>query len=226
MPDRRTLTLTGWAGLAGTAFGALGSAAVVQLWDFPGTQTSAAELADFIADDPTSLRISMLLNTIAISLWLVFGAGLWQRVRRTEGLDGFLSACFAVGLVSFVTLLYAGFTAMFLAGYRDHDGASTRLLVDLTFGLLAMSGPPTAIALGAYAALVFRGVDLPRWTAWLALAGVATHVLLLASFLVTDGFFSLEGQVITAFPTPLFLWIAATGMVLVAEGRRVSAPAP
>ena len=53
-----------------------------------------------------------------------------------------------------------------------------------------------------------------------------THVLLLLSLLVTDGFFSLEGQVITAFPTPLFLWVAGTGIALLAESRRVSAPAP
>jgi hypothetical protein len=226
MTDRRTLRIAGWAGLIGVALGGLGSIGLVQLTDFPGTQTSPAKLADFIARDSTKLRISMLLNTAAISLWLVLGAGVWQRVRRRDGLDGFLSACFGIGLVSFVTLLYAGFTAMFLAGYRTHDGPTTQLLVDLTFGLLAISGPPTALALGSYAALVFRGVGLPRWTAWLAIAGVVTHVLLLLSLLVTDGFFSLEGQVITAFPTPLFLWVAGTGIALLAEGRRATAPVP
>jgi hypothetical protein len=226
MTDGSTLKLAGAAGLVGVALGALGSAGVVQLWDFPGTQASPAEFAANVADHRTATRIAMVLNTGAVSLWLVLGAGVWMRVRRRDGFDGFLSACFAFGLVSFVTLLYAGFTAMFVAAYRPFDGPTTRLLADVTFGLLAMSGPPTALALGSYAALVFRGAGLPRWTAWLAIAGVVTHVLLLMSFLVTSGFFSLEGQVITAFPTPLFLWVAGTGVALLAEGRRVRAPAP
>jgi hypothetical protein len=226
MTDSRPLKIAGWAGLVGVALGALGSAGVIQLWNLPGTQASPAEFVANVADHRNALRIAMVLNTLAVSLWLASGAGVWMRVRRRDGLDGFLSACFAFGLVSFITLLYAGFTAMFLAAYRPFDGATTRLLIDLTFGLLAISGPPTALALGSYAALVFRGAGLPRWTAWLAIAGVVTHVLLLMSFLVTGGFFSLEGQVITAFPTPLFLWVAGTGMALVAEGRRVRTPAP
>jgi hypothetical protein len=148
---------------------------------------------------------------------LVFGAGVWLRLRRASGPESLASACFAFGLVGFVTLLLAGFTAFFVLVYRDADVGDPRLLYDLTFGLLAMSGAPTAIALGSYAALVFRSAALPRWTAWLGLVGALAHVALLASFLVSEGFFSLEGQVITAFPATLFAWIIGTGIAMLAN---------
>jgi hypothetical protein len=46
-----------------------------------------------------------------------------------------------------VALLLAGFTAFFVLVYRGADVGDPRLLYDLTFGLLATSGAPTAIAL-------------------------------------------------------------------------------
>ena len=87
--------------------------------------------------------------------------------------------------------------------------------------MLALSGAPTAVALGSYAALVWRTAWLPRWTAALAAIGAVAHVVLLASFLVGDGFFSLEGQVITAIPATLFLWVLGTGFaMLTGSGQR------
>jgi hypothetical protein len=103
--------------------------------------------------------------------------------------------------------------------YREADVSDPRLLYDLAFGLLAMSGAPTAVALGSYAALVYRAGYLPRWTALLALVGATAHVVLLASFVVTDGFFSLEGQVITAIPATLFMWIIGTGIAMLATDQ-------
>jgi hypothetical protein len=158
----------------------------------------------------------MLLSTAAVSLWFVFGAGVWLRLRRASGAESLASACFAFGFVGFVVLLLAGFTAFFVLVYRDADVGDPRLLYDLTFGLLAMSGAPTAIALGSYAALVFRSAALPRWTAWLGVVGALAHVALLASFAVTEGFFSLEGQVISAIPATLFMWIIGTGIAMLA----------
>ena len=115
-----------------------------------------------------------------------------------------------------MALLLAGFTAFFVLVYRDADVGDPRLLYDLTFGLLAMSGAPTAIALGSYAALVLRSTGLPRWTAWLGVVGALAHVALLASFVVSEGFFSLQGQVITAIPATLFAWIIGTGIAMLA----------
>jgi hypothetical protein len=210
-----SVRLAGAAGVLGTALGVVGSL-VADILNAPATTASAAEIVESVEGNRTGLLVGMLLSTAAVSLWLVFGAGVWVRLRRASGPESLAAACFAFGFVGFVTLLLAGFTAYFVLVYRDADVGDPRLLYDLTFGLLAMSGAPTAIALGSYAALVFRSSALPRWTAWLGVVGALAHIALLASFVVSEGFFSLEGQVITALPATLFIWILGTGIAMVA----------
>ena len=43
-------------------------------------------------------------------------------------------------------------------------------------------------------------------------------IALLASFAATSGFFSLEGQAITAIPATLFAWVLATGVAMFRAG--------
>jgi hypothetical protein len=206
----------GAAGVVGCVLGAVGSLAM-DIMNAPATTASAAEIAESIREDRALLLVGMLMSTAAVSLWLVFGAGVWLRLRRASGPEGLASACFAFGMVGFVTLLLAGFTCFLVLTYRDADVADPRLLYDMTFGLLAMSGAPTAIALASYAVVAFRTETLPRWTAWLGVVGAVTHVALLGSFVVSEGFFSLEGQVITAFPAALFIWITGTGIAMLRD---------
>jgi Domain of unknown function (DUF4386) len=213
-----SMRLAGAAGVLGCALGVAGGL-VVDILNAPATTASAAQIVESVEEDRTALLAGMLLNTAAVSLWLVFGAGVWLRLRRASGPDSLASVCFAFGFVGFVTLLLAGFTAFFVLVYRDAEVGDPRLLYDLTFGLLAMSGAPTAIALGSYAALVLRSNALPGWTAWLGVVGALAHVALLASFVVSEGFFSLEGQVITALPATLFIWIIGTGIAILSPSR-------
>jgi hypothetical protein len=203
--------------LAVVGSGVLGAFEGSSLFQFPGTGSSSAEFAAFAAEHRSLGLAAMVLNSLAVGLWVLFGAGVWIKLR--EGGESFLSACFALGVAGFVTLIFAGFVPFFVLAYRGGDVTDPRLLYDLTFGMLAMSGVPTAVALGSYAALVFRTGRLPRWTAWLAAIGACAHVLLLASLVVTGGFFSLEGQVITAIPATLFIWILGTSVAMVRRPR-------
>ena len=214
------IKLAGIAGILSIVLGIVGLP-VDQMWTFPMTDATAGEVAAFAAANRTELLVAMVLNTIAVGLWLVFGAGVWLRLRQVAGSESILPACFLVGLISFVTLLLAGFSVLFLLAYRAPEAADYRLLYDLSFALLAMSGIPTALALGSYAALVFRTDSLPRWTATVATVAALAHLLLLASLVVRSGFFSLEGGVTIAIPGTLFAWIAGTGWVMLAEGRSV-----
>jgi hypothetical protein len=211
------IKLAGLAGLVSIALG-LVALAVDQMWMFPMTGATAGEIAAFAAVNRTELLVAMVLNTIAVGLWLVFGAAVWLRMRQVASRESFLPVCFLVGLISFVTLLLAGFTALFLLAYRATEVSDPRLLYDLSFALLAMSGIPTALALCSYAALVFQSGSLPRWTAWLATAAALAHLLLLASLVVRTGFFSLEGGVTIAIPGTLFAWIAGTSWAMLARG--------
>jgi len=211
-----TIGLAGLAGLLSIAFGIAGLA-VDRMWTFPGTGSTAAEIGAFAADYRPELLVASTLNTLAVGLWLVFGVGVWQWLREVTGSASFLLTCFLVGFVSFVTLLLAGFTSLFLLAYRAPEASDPRLLYDLTFSLLAMSGVPTALALGSYAAMAFGTSDrsLPTWTGWVAASGAVAHLGLLASLIVTSGFFSLEGGVIIAIPGTLFAWIVSTSVVMI-----------
>ena len=220
MTQRVDTRLAAGAGLVSIILGSV-AGVVDRMWDMPATGSSAAEIAAQVGADRTALLVAMVMNTTAITLWLVFGAGVWALLRGRDN-SGFLSTCFAAGLVTFVTLLFAGFTSFFVLVYRDGAVGDARTLYDLAFGLLAMSGPPTAVALGAYAAFVYRTGDLPRWTASLAVVAAVTHVVLLASLVVTEGFFSLEGEVVIAIPLTLFAWIAGTSVALLADRSLVS----
>src|SRR4051794_40386039 len=218
------MKLAGAAGILGFAAATLGSAVIgafdhASLFEFPGSQASATEVASFAAAHRSLGLVAMVLNTIAVALWVVFGAGVWLKLR--EGGESLASACFALGLAASLTLIFAGFVPFFVLAYRGGGGdpANARLLYDLTFGMLALSGAPTTVALGAYCALVWRSGRLPRWTAVLAGIGAVAHVVLLASFLVGDGFFSLEGQVITVIPATLFVWVLGTGVAMLMDSE-------
>jgi hypothetical protein len=216
---RRDESITGWVGVLGVTSGIVGGVIVAPIWGFPGTASSQARIVGFVSDHRTALLVGMLFNTVAVLLWLAFAAGVWSYLRRVAGGDTPELACFGFGAASLVTLLLAGFTAFFALVYRAGPPSEARTLYDLTFGLLAMSAAPTALALAAFAAVVRRSGCLPAATAVLALVAAVAHIALFASFVVRHGFFSLEGQVITAIPATLFLWIAATGAAMVRAPR-------
>jgi hypothetical protein len=206
------------AGAAGVLSIVMGISAglIDRMWTFPSTTETAAQVAAYVDVHRTALLIAMAFNTIAVILWLGFGAGVWATLRtRQDRLDDIPLTAFAWGFITFITLLLAGFTAFWILVARSGAGADARLLYDLTFGLLAMSGIPTALALSAYAVVVRRTEALPLVTAHLAVIAAISHIALLASFFVRSGFFSLEGAVIMVIPGTLFAWIACTGVAMV-----------
>jgi hypothetical protein len=207
--------LTGSIGIAGVAVPAIGLL-ILPIWSFPGTHESGHAVATWAALHQGRLEVVMVLNTMGVTLWLAFGAAVRARMRQALTSSA-LPDVFAAGMVATVCLLLAGFTAFDVLVYRADQlaGPETRLLYDLTFGLLAMSGMPTAVAMVAFVV----GVRRDRFTAphlgWLAAATAVAHVVLLASLIVPTGKMSLEEWPITVVPAFLWAWILATGITLV-----------
>jgi hypothetical protein len=212
------IKLAGVAGLVSIALGIAGSV-VDEMQTFPPTGASASAIAGYVDAHRSALLVAMVLSTIAVGLWLAFGVGVWAWLRETTGGVSVLSVCFLVGLVSFVTLLLAGFTVAFVLFYRAPNAPDPRLLYDLAFALLAISGVPTALALGSYAAQVFSDSRLPTWTGWVAVVAAMAHIVLLASLVIPNGFFSLQGGVIIAIPATLFAWILGTSIAMMTADR-------
>jgi hypothetical protein len=196
------------------------------IWLFPGTQTAGGELAQWAATNNDRLIATMLLNTVGVTTWYVFGAAVYAILRDRTPAASMLPMCFAASFFACVTLLLCGFTAFHLLLYRQHSAETSILLYDLTFGLLAMSGMPTVVALASFAVAVYLYRALPRYAAHLALIGAAVHPVLLVTFVVRDGPLSLEGISITAMPAFLFAWILGTALAMprTARGRRTVAP--
>lgn len=214
-PPPGAARIAGMAGIAGIAIPSV-ALLLVPIWDFPATGTSPGGLVEFVTAHQHGLQATMVLYTVGVTLWAVFGAAAWAQLRATlppSGRTAALLACFAAGLVGFVTLLLAGFTAFDVLVYRP-SADDAQVLYDLAFGLLAMSGMPTAVALGSYALLVRAQPVVPRWAGVLAGITALAHIALLVSFVVPRGFLSLEGQVITAVPALLWAWILGTAIAM------------
>lgn len=202
-----------WSGTVGVVLPAI-TLVVYPIWSYPGTQTAGADVALWAVSHHDRLVVTQLLNTVGVTVWFVFGAAAWTYLRDRLPARSILPTCFAASFMGCVTLLLSGFTAFDLLLYRTHTAETSILLYDLTFGLLAMSGMPTAVALGSFAVAVYVHRVLPRYTAHLAIAGASVHPLLLLAFIVEDGPLSLQGFSITAMPGFLFAWIFGTALAM------------
>jgi hypothetical protein len=208
-----------WAGTFGVMLPVL-TLVVYPIWSVPGTQTSGADVAMWATTHHDRLLVMMLLNTAGVLLWFVFGAAIWAYLRDRLPDRSLLPTCFAAGFIGYVTLILSGFTAFDLLLYRPHSAETSTLLYDLTFGLLAMSGIPTAVSLASFAVAVYFYRTLPRYTAHLATTAAAVHPLLLVAFIAYDGPLSLEGFSTTSgIPFFLFAWILGTALAMPPEAQ-------
>ena len=214
----RTTAIIGVTGFALIAAGGL----LEPLWEVPGTTASDAEIAAYVARNRDGFIAAVTVYAFGMGLFLAFAAGLWIWLREREGVGAGLPAVFALGSVSLVSVVFAGFAAILALAYRAPGVNAARELYDLCFGLLALSGVPTAVALSAFAAIVFKARPLPAVTGWVAALGALAHVVIAGSFLPRDGFFSLEGGVIVAVPSTLFLWLLVTSIALWNAAQRYS----
>jgi hypothetical protein len=208
-----SLRSAGFAGVASFVL-ILVAAFVAPLWDIPATQEPAADVAAYVGEKSDAIVVSLFLYSVGFGAFLLFAAGLWAHLRRFEEEPRILTTAFLLAAASLATLVLAAFVPEAVNAYRTPGGETAQLLNDLTFGLLALSGVPTVVALGSYAVLVRRTGCLARWTGWLALVGAAAHLVIAATFLFDSGFLSLEGQVIVAVPATLFAWILAASVEL------------
>jgi hypothetical protein len=201
------------AGVSGFLFPMAGNL-LVPIWQLPSTSATGPEVARFAVDHQAGLRGTLLLDTVGVTLWMVFGGAVWLRLRRASAADTLATSLFGVAFIGMVLLLLAGFTSAFVLAYRAPDPATARLLYDLTFALLAMSGTPAVVALGAYAAVAYTTKRLPRRTGDLAVLTAVAHALLLVSLVTPQGILSLEGPLIAVAPALLFVWILTTALTL------------
>lgn len=215
--DRGSARVARWAGTLGVVIPAA-AIPIYPIWSVPPTQTSGTDIALWASAHHDRLVITQVLYTAGVALWLVFGAAVWTHLRNRLPAGSPLAAGFGVGVVGLVTLILCGFTAFDLVLYRPRSAELSSFLYDLTFGLLAMSGMPTVVALGSFAIAVYRYRVLRRSTAHLAAIAAVGHVFLLVAFIAPTGPLSLEGSlVVWGIPILLFAWIGYTARAITSK---------
>src|SRR5262245_59846322 len=124
------LSPSGVAGLLSIELALIGNV-IRPIWTFPDTSASSQHLAKYFAAHSSELKPMMLVYTITITGWLVFGAAVAKRLRTVTPPDSTLPVCFLVGLIGFVTLLFVGFTCFDVLIYRTREPGDASVLYDL-----------------------------------------------------------------------------------------------
>jgi hypothetical protein len=194
------------AGICGIcSFCLLVAGGLVQpLWDIPSSTASEQAIVAYVGQHRSAFLAALFLYATGVTLWLVPVSSIrgWLTARSpTTG------ALFGTAATAFTTMVLVGFVPMLVLAYRAPAAPGGGALYDLSFGALALSGLPTALALGTYASAVRRGDWLARTTAVAAIVAAVAHVAIAAGFFFRTGFLSLEGVGIVFIPATLFLWL-------------------
>jgi hypothetical protein len=200
-------TVRGWDRIAGTA-----GAFVVAL--FLIRLLTPQDLADITGDNRRGHEVAVFLAYAGVGFFLIFLAGAWSRMRRSEGAGGMYSGLFVVGgaIFAVIVLLSATFD---LAVLKADDADAEAALLPLAQWAGLSAGPAAvAMCLGAATAIV-AGQGFPTWL------GLSAVLVGFAYLLGSFGVFG-EGDEESGGPGSaglvgflLFIaWVAAASLVL------------
>ncbi len=199
------------------AFALIAVATVISpLWEWPTTNASGEEIVGYMSEHRDAVLACTIFYSFGMGGFAVFAFALAERLRAVGSSEP-QRTIFLGGFAVLLAVVLAGFSAGLVLAYGadDLDPKTAKVLYDLTFGTLAVSGVPTAIALGAAALIRESGGLLDPVGRFIAAGAAVTHIALLFSFFPESGFFSLEGGVIVAVPATMFAWLAYTSVALV-----------
>ena len=103
----------------------------------------------------------MFVYAVGFGLFLVLAGALWAQLRRAGPEAEWMAAVFGFAAVAMATMILGAFVPARVFAYRPHSPELTQTLWDLGFGMLALSGVPTAVCMAAYATVVLCYRVLP-----------------------------------------------------------------
>ena len=191
---------------------------VVVLPPPPATGASAAELSDFVAGNDSRLLLAALLDAVAVTLFLVFGAALVRTVLVAAGALGDVAIAGVLLAVALSYVLDATLVALVVV---EQSGETQALpaVAALLDGILRLFPFAIASFLGAVSATALTNRSLPRWLGIAAgvIAAVAVGIGILA--------FLVEGAAGAAFLAFMLMlaWIVVTSIGLLQRPGRADA---
>ncbi len=212
----------GWCGLGMVGAIVINGPLSVALGRTPNYWTDDARdrIAEFLAD-PTNVDQSVAFFALS-NLIFVFGIGFFAGLRHladrvddtgwTKGVVTIGAALFLAGGLLSETLSTGIAVVLRSTPTYEFDVNSTLLLQGLWSTAIAQAQVALGVVVAVLSAGALRRRALPMWLNWLGLVAGATSILRPA--LVT------EVPVFIATFQPMFLWLAATSVVLVRSAGR------
>ena len=131
----------------------------------PAADTVAGVIGGRIEDDHLGHEVSAFFILAGVGFFLIFLAGVWSRLRRSEGGGGMFAGLFVVGGAIFAAILLvseAFHLALLKAATADDDGALPALVWLADWAGLSALPAAVAMFLGA-AAAIGTSQAFPTW---------------------------------------------------------------
>lgn len=210
-----------WGGLAGIGAVILAIVARIVMGGAPRSTDTMGVIASYMNDNRGRILLAAILYSMAIALFLWFGATLATAFRRADD----ISDAPAVVLAGFTLVSALAFVAIAMFGAATyaltvHAGLLILAAVPYTAStvMATIAGIAMALPLAAVAIAIMRTHVFPMWMAYFA--GLVALVSLVAAFTVwaTKGSWAPGGWVPTYIPLVLLgIWILAASGMLVQE---------
>jgi hypothetical protein len=210
-----------WGGLAGIGAVILAIIARIVMGGAPRSTDTMGVIASYLNDNRGRILLAAILYSIAIALFLWFGATLAAAFRRADD----RSDLPAIVLAGFIFVSAIAFVAISLFGatvYALTVHAGLLILAAVPYSATAVmatiGGIAMALPLAAVAVAIARTHVFPMWMA--IFAGIVALISLIAAFTVwaTKGAWAPGGWVPAYIPMVLLgLWILAASGLLVRE---------
>jgi hypothetical protein len=210
-----------WGGLAGIGAVLFAIVARIVMGGTPRSTDTMGVIASYMNDNRGRILLAAVLYSIAIALFLWFGATLATMFRRADDASGMPAIVLAgftfVSAIAFVAIAMFG-----AAAYALTVHAGLLILAAVPFSattvLATIGGIAMALPLAAVAMAIARTHVFPMWMAYFA--GIVGLVSLVAAFTVwaTKGAWAPGGWIPAYIPMVLLgLWILAASGLLVRE---------
>jgi hypothetical protein len=215
------------AGIAAIGFALLLVASFLLLGSPPAPDDPLPDVTSFLADKHDSLRISLLLVSLATASYLVFFGIVVALIRSREGAFAPYASVAALTGVATIVAITVTVTAFFGAGYRagpDGNDQAVRALFDLSNELGTVANAVGAVSIGAAATAVRRFRLLPGWAATVGLVAAALTAIGLLGLLGDTGAFAPGGIVGGVIPAlSAAVWALSWGIALIVSSPTTAA---
>jgi hypothetical protein len=206
------------AGIAGIATGLLLLVAFVVPGAPPAPDDPLRDITSFFADKHNTLRVSMVLISLAAASFLVFLGVVVAMIRSREGVFAPYASVAALTGAATIIAVTVTLSAFIGAAYRagpDGNDQAVRALFDFSNELGTVVNATGAVAMATASLAVRRFRVLPGWAATTGLVAAALTAIGELGLLADKGAFAPGGVVAGLAPTlGALVWTVSWGLAL------------